>query len=348
MKIGILTWFNAANYGAKAHSYGLQKKIMSLGYECEMINYYPKKMNILNLKMNMGREYSGGNIWNSLKGLFRCFIFQRENKKLIISSKVNNAEMIDRLGYDLIILGSDEIFNVEHPLFDSIFYGEGISTPCITYAPSSGQCNEFTILNEKICKSLNKMLSLSTRDIHTRNMIEKNVGRTPDIVMDPTFLWDYGERGKSFISEKYILVYSFSEWNDYANVVREYAKQKNYKIISIGRKIRWADKSYQLIGMDKWLSAFENAELVFTDSFHGTVFSIKNKKQFIIIGRHDKTNKIEDLLKILAIDRKFFEIGQNLDEYLDNQIDYDIVENKIKDEIKHSENYLNTAFEKLK
>lgn len=96
--------------------------------------------------------------------------------------------------------------------------------------------------------------------------------------MDPTFLYDYKEYEHSLPVDKYILVYSFSEWKNYGAKVREYAKEHDLKIVSIGRKICWADKSYDIIGLEEWLGAFASAELVITDSFHGTVFALKNKK----------------------------------------------------------------------
>ena len=344
VKVGILTWFNAANYGAKAHSYGLQKKIIDMGHECELINYCPKKMFILNYKMNMGREYSCGNILNSIKGFFRCVKLSNNNKKLILSHKVKSAEEIDNLGYDLIILGSDEIFNVGHPLYEAIYFGVGIKTPCITYAPSSGQYSELSKLDEKVCDSLKRMKYISARDIHTQTLIENNTAKKPELVLDPTFLWEYNERGNEKFSGKYMLVYSFSEWSEYSKDIRSYAESRGWKIISVGRKIRWADKSYQVAGLDEWISAFRGAQYVFTDSFHGTVFSLKYRKQFAVVGRHDKTNKIGDLLKTLSVNRQIYNKNEDMTEYLDEKIDYNIVTKYIHDEIEKSENFLNKGF----
>lgn len=57
-----------------------------------------------------------------------------------VSTQVYLGADIDKLGLDLLILGSDEIFNVAHPTFDPIYYGVGVKeVPIITYAPSSGQ-----------------------------------------------------------------------------------------------------------------------------------------------------------------------------------------------------------------
>lgn len=347
MRVGILTWYYAANYGAKAHSLGLQKKVIELGHECELIDYKPKGMKVLNYKMSMGREYSGGNILNSIRGFQRCRKFIRGNSRYITSKTVHSAKEIDQLGYDLIILGSDEVFNLEHPLFDPIYYGVGLKTVCMTYAPSSGQCNEDMDITDEMKKSLMRMVSISARDMHTKSLIQHNVKKNVDLVVDPTFLYDYKEYEHSLPVDKYILVYSFSEWKNYGAKVREYAKEYDLKIVSIGRKICWADKSYDIIGLEEWLGAFASAELVITDSFHGTVFALKNKKEFVIMGREDKLNKINDLMELFELNRKFYFGKESIDSYLSEKLDYSAIEEKIKELSDESVQYLKEAFCKV-
>ena len=87
----------------------------------------------------------------------------------------------------MIILGSDEVFNLEHPLFDPIYYGVGLKTVCMTYAPSSGQCNEDMDITDEMKKSLMRMVSISARDMHTKSLIQHNVKKNVDLV--DAYLW---------------------------------------------------------------------------------------------------------------------------------------------------------------
>lgn len=57
MKIGILTWYSACNYGARAHSYALRKTVESLGHECIMVAFRPTNEKRVNFRSNVGKIY---------------------------------------------------------------------------------------------------------------------------------------------------------------------------------------------------------------------------------------------------------------------------------------------------
>ena len=58
MKVGILTWYFGANYGAKAQAYALQQTILKLGYEVCMINYKPEVYKKVNIGTNLNVEHA--------------------------------------------------------------------------------------------------------------------------------------------------------------------------------------------------------------------------------------------------------------------------------------------------
>ena len=79
-----------------------------------------------------------------------------------------------------------------------------------------------------------------------------------------------------------------------------------------------------------WIGMFKKAELVFTDSFHGLIFAIKNKKEFVVVSRSDKVNKINDLEKELGINRPFMGSSEMIDEYLKRYpLDYTQIDRSI-------------------
>lgn len=332
MKIGILTWYFGANYGAKAHSYALQKVLEEMGHSVEMINYIPPTLLKTNLMANFNTPHMRRHPLILLKCLCRCIKFKRWTENMYhITKRVKSGEEVDSLELDAIIIGSDEVFNYRHRIFDEIYYGKGIlNKPMITYAPSSGQAPTNIVFGKEIIESMNRIKVFSARDKYTRELIQNNINRDVEIVLDPTLLYDFDFPQDYFKkSDPYLLIYSFDPWDNLREEIREFAREKQLKIISVGRYCKWADISYTTASQYIWFSAFKHADVVFTDSFHGTIFAIKNQKQFIIVSRKDKINKINDLVESLDVNRTFYDGTISIAEYLEDPIDYDKVNKRI-------------------
>lgn len=345
MKIGILTWFYGHNYGAQLHSFALQQTVENMGHECIMISFYPKELTKKNILMNLNYKDRKKHPILALRCLKRNYNFLKTRNLIFNQSKrVHSAAEIDELQCDLIILGSDEVFKPTHPFFDKIFYGVGIKTPCITYAPSAGQTDCDFILQEDIVQAIKNYRALSVRDSYTQQLIRNNTGLTPQIVLDPTLIYDFKGFSFEFPEKKYLLVYSFDTYDEYANRIRDYANKNGLKVVSIGRYCAWADRSYDYISAKRWVGAFEKAEVVVTDSFHGTVFSIKNRKPLVVIGRVDKTNKISALLNDCHIELPYYDGKEPMERYFDEHtIDYDEVEAIMQQKRDESLEYLRSA-----
>lgn len=339
MKIGILTWYFGNNYGARAHTFALRNVVVEMGYECEFINYIPHKGFIINILSNL----NAGNPLKHPIRTFRCFIrclkFKSALKLNPHGKRVKNGVEVDAIGYDAIIIGSDAVLNIHHPQFETIYYGDGIKkTPFFTYAPSCEYMKASEIIDDNLSKSISYAIALSARDEITKNVLARMTRKEVKKVLDPAFLYDFAEIEQPLKEDKYLLVYSFSDWNDYSQAIRKYADEKNLKIISIGRYCSWADKSYDAISFYKWLGSFKHAEVVFTDSFHGAVFSVKNRKQMIPVARSDKRYKIQDLMNNIGVSEFNFYAGEPVTDYLEiNKINYDraaeIIEKEVCDSL---------------
>lgn len=343
MKIGILTWFFAANYGAKAHTFALQEYLKEKGYEVEFVNYRPTRSFQLNLLMNIEKPLRINQI---IFGIMRCVKLKMFNSNYKCSKKVSSSSEINQLGYDIIILGSDEVFNSIHPLHDKIYFGADINIPCISYAPSAGQASADICLSQEIKKSIKKIKNISVRDEHTRTLIKNNVEKKIDVVCDPTFLYDFKKISKPLNVDKYVLIYSFNDLSEYKESIKQYSKSHNLKIVMIGKYSKWVDKSYPSLSLNKWTGAFQNAKLVITDSFHGSVFAIKNQVECVVIDRSDKTNKISNLFNYLGIKKSFYHGNESIDDYImQNTIDYDLINNNITKRLQESKEFLRTSLE---
>lgn len=350
MKIGILTWYFAINYGAAAHSYALQKILEQMGYDVLMINHRPVGKPVLKYDIlgNINVSHKYFHPLKVLRCLYRCLRFIVNRKLYKQSIRVKNGNDIKQLGLDAIVLGSDEILNVIHPIHDKIYYGVGLeSQNCIFYAPSIGKMDSNFSLTQEVINSLKRIKSFSARDPNTAILLKKYTDQDVKVVLDPTLLYDFEDIIDTNIEagNNYVLLYAFSNLDAYKDLIQDYAKLHGLRIISVRKYYSWADKSYDVANLQEWLGLFRNASLVVTDSFHGFVFAVKNQKEFVIISTEDKVNKIKGLEETLGINRPFFTDGF-IDEYITSYpIDYDEISSAITQQKALSLNFLRSALD---
>lgn len=345
--VGIMTWFFGPNYGAKAQAYALQQVIKELGYNSMLVNYQPLKWKRLYSHVRTSVPDMRKHPIKVINSIRKFYMFERTSKLYSKTLYVNNAREIDELNLECIVFGSDAIFNQKHPLYEDLYYGVGIEkTKKITYAPSCEYLQPDSTLSSTVIASLQNMSSLSVRDINTQRLILNNTGRQSKIVLDPTILYDFIDIRAKLPDYRYALVYTFSDWKVYSEQFREYAKNHELKIIAVGKKLDWADICIENASFEQWVSYFRSADIVFTDSFHGTVFSIKNRKDMILCCRDDKRSKIQSLLNDAGIERGFYDGRQKLDAYLEVPIDYSVVGRHLDMLIKESKDYLRVALQR--
>lgn len=342
MRIGIMTYFYGANYGAKAQSYALQHVIENMGHECIMVNYRPKGYAKLNLLMNLNVLHLKKHPILTARCLLRAMRFRKVTNQYKQSARLSSSKEIDELGLDTIVFGSDAIFNASHKSFDTAYMGVGIQkTRKVAYAPSCENLDPECELSEACRNSLKGFAELSVRDQNTQRLLKNNIDKDVIRVVDPTLLYSFSEIVSDWNEKDYILIYTFSDWKQYSPQFQEFARSKGCKLISIGKYLDWADKSYDAADFRQWISAFRDAKYVLTDSFHGLVFSIKNKKEIILCSREDKKAKVESLLIDAGIERRFFSGGESVEEYLsDTPIDYSNATSKLNSMITQSIVYL--------
>ena len=160
-------------------------------------------------------------------------------------------------------------------------------------------------------------------------------------MLDPTLLYEFREFAGTIKVQDYILLYSFDTLEDYKEVIQTYARDHSLPILSVGRDYKWVDYSLSYAKESEWLSAFQNAGLVITDSFHGLVFSIKYHKQFVLLRRPDKYSKNESLLEELNIQTEYYTKENSIGTYLSqNKVNYSMVNELLQLKIKESSQYL--------
>lgn len=325
-KIGICTLEEACNIGALLQSFALQETLKKFGYE-------PEFLKLENC------------VFYNLEERTQEFIDMR--KHLNISNNYYNSQ---KDTYDAIIVGSDEIWNLESNSYSHIdeFFGYNLSAPkIIAYAPGANTTNGETFnkyYNGKL--NLNNFTHLSVRDTNALDIVNKVANKNAPIVLDPTFLLDsYEPYIKECPEHDFILVYGWLFKDEEKKAIMNFAKKRNLKLCFAGfeHQGEWCD---EFIGADifKFVSYVKHAKYVITsNSFHGIVFSLIFNKQFITMT-HGNFKSKEMITRAGLSDRDCNSVDEIL-EKLEQKIDYTNVNKWIQSERQKSIDYLKNSIE---
>ena len=358
MKIGILSMQKIPNYGSFLQALSLKKQMELRGHDVYFIDIVP------------GRKIVTSDVettdWS--KKFDRYFLKRVENFFFYKKMRAIHTEdyevylQTDKIPedgkFDLVIIGSDEVFNATCPtpwgfstqLFGNIPNAERI----VTYAASCGtttyeEAQKYGIVNE-IVENLSHVVSLSVRDENSYDFIRKIDGRAPLIHLDPVFISDFDEFIPSIkIRKPYLLVYAYeNRISDPEEIqqIKDYARENKLQIISVGMQQRWCNHNIKASAFEL-LGYVKNADCIVTDTFHGTVFSIKYNKPFATIIRESNRNKLHYLLKSFDLDVREVTHANGLSKILQTPISYKAVNLKIDAERKRTSDYFDLILKGL-
>ena len=327
MDVGILSMHRVPNYGSFWQAYCLKRMIKDCDSNPEFIDIIPGEIDTRTV-------YKKSFSFSKIKRI-PYYYFQRNKKNMFYNYQSTVLECFDKpnykCDYDAIIIGSDEVFNFvqESPWgFSTQLYGDIENDNVNSYAACFGNTTLKHIIEtgrrDKISKALKNIQHLSVRDENSANIVEVLSGKRPEIHLDPVIVGDLPEKLPKIKDNNYILVYSYDFRLSDPNVVKQVkdiAKENNLKIISAGFYQEWVDKNV-LPTPEELLSYFKNAELIITDTFHGTIFSARMHGKFLTVIRESNKQKLGDLLSRIGMeDRRYCE-GDLLHEKFNLHCDY--------------------------
>lgn len=339
-KVGILTFHDGINYGAFMQVYCLYHTIRDLGFEVEIINY----KNIEHWWKEWAYFLAKKSALSNLRKIRKFHSLQQELQRSFFSFDLD--KIVSRLQYDIIVVGSDEVWNVNNCLFgfDSGYFG--IDSPCIwvSYAPSFGSTSVDDLKLNRIRKNLKGFDSVSVRDDNSSEIVGLLTGSFPQTVPDPTLLRETPELEiETSFDSPYCLVYSASKFSSAEqNEIIKYASENKKKLVSVGTMRKWCDVSFSEAGVGEWLGLYRQADVVFTSMFHGTIFSIKYKKPFCLFMDTYRTNKFYPLLSMLLLQNRIYRIG-GLTHTMSQAIDYQLVSKRLAQYKSNGINFLKNS-----
>lgn len=325
MKIGILTFHNAINYGAVLQCYALKTFLSQQGHEVHVINYknpftedYKKMMPWILLSEEKG-------IVKKIKYFTKSLFLYRKRRKIgkvfkdFVDRRLNTTSNYHLASdipstYDCIVFGSDQIWNPRLcGGFDPAFYGQFPKgkSKFVVYAASLGDPSLITASEwEEIKSRIGVFDRISVRELELKQALENRISIPVTQCIDPTLLVDprvLSDIAKTPDINDYVFMYNVQR-DDAAEEFADYiAKQNGCKVV-IGqsrpqmRNLR-KNKNHLLIDMaspEEFLGFIKNAKIVIGNSFHSIAISIAFKIDFYSIDCR-KPERVKSLLNQLEL-----------------------------------------------
>nr|WP_296099115.1 polysaccharide pyruvyl transferase family protein [uncultured Mediterraneibacter sp.] len=333
MKITVITPFDSSNFGAFLQAYCLKMQLENMGYTVNhLLTREPDYITNLYYKSRPTSKKEFVFWWKFEKkkkyGMRKLELFRKDQE---IFSVVDRSEKAD-----VYVLGSDEIWNINQPVFQrEIFWGSGLN-PVISYAASIGGADIKKLMQDtKYTQAIEKMKAVLVRDVQTKKFVE-SIGKETEIVCDPTMLIAIDKYGEE-LQDEYIskneclLVYAYYVSKSEKKILKNYAKAHGLKIVSCCFWHDWCDYQCEC-GPLKFSSLIRQCRAVFTTTFHGSIFSILNHANFVSVPTSPKTSQLLEqfgLKNRLLPEKEFSE--SNLTGILNGEpINYNYVEKKIE------------------
>ncbi|NLK95230.1 MAG: polysaccharide pyruvyl transferase family protein [Clostridiales bacterium] len=359
MKIGILSMQRIKNYGSFLQAYGLKGIIESLGHEVVFVDYQIEKC-IVDSNDNINPVHK--KIIRELKYILRrlyIYVRQGKNKGKKLEVEYNNYlkllgitdEYKYRTKVDTLVIGSDEVFNCLQTNKDvgyskELFGENNKAKRLISYAASCGTTTieglEKYKIKEEVSSLLRKFDAISVRDNNTGKVVKELTGKEPYYNLDPVFMYNYDELiPKSIDLKDYVVVYAYSNriTLEEGKYIRDFAKKHNKKLVCIGAEQKCCEICLKANPFEL-LAYIKNADYVITDTFHGSVFSIKYNKLFATIIRNSNKQKLSDLLNRFDLSSREVSDMNKLEDVLVSDIKYDKVNEFLDKEINKTIKYL--------
>lgn len=313
-KIGILTYHRAHNFGAYLQAMALCQKLNQYEFikaeiidfrmcrevdSYSSISFFLKPIRPLKAKFYRKKYEAFCKAQDSAKHLY--------SKESIISDSIEDLRNMINGKYDIVVVGSDEVWKIDGyrglpaPYFLPGEFG------CRKFAYAVSSRSDFSNIAKKdytkLLEDINSFEYIGVREKITRDRLRNLVANKKIIHLnyDPTFIFDFdiSDVDITAIYKKY----NISENKKTIVLMSDNGKINKKIALSLGRKYNFVSvfdynigyKNIADISPYEWLSIIKNADLVITNYYHAACFSIIYSRPFLVFGSKEKSSKIEEL-----------------------------------------------------
>lgn len=362
MKVGILTFYCAHNYGAVLQCYATQEFLCSKGHDVEIINYRPeyllkpyllfdikrvlRRNPILFLKLIIVELLMFCNRYKRFRG-FERFITKRLNIGKVLTKDTLPSDC------DAYVIGSDQVWNpkITHG-FDPVYFAH-FPFPkgdkrYISYAASMEAKSLSDEQVEFFKNNLDSFDSLSVREDALQQLLQPLTGKPISLVLDPVLMappqiWDSFSSDKNSV-EKYVVVYQVRNHPDTLRIAHHIAAQigAKVKVLMAWVEFRPVEGTDQTATPEAFVDIIRNAACVVTTSFHGTAFSVVFNRPFYTVQLNDGSDtRSQSLLVSLGLTDRIVDVSASPNF---TTIDYSLTNHKLEKLRQNSQEYLLKAF----
>lgn len=318
MKIGIITFQRAQNFGAQLQMYALYTFLKGQGHYVSILDYYCPTVEDLYVKeFPTWKRYVSKNIYSGIVRLYSeivgHFTYQKKKRLLFESFLKDFFVLTERFStpesmptaFDVLITGSDQVWNYKltggrkTPYFLDNNKGDQCFPKRIAYAPSAESYQFDSLISDKnyLKNILSRYNWVSVRERSLAVLLSEKIAIKADTVIDPTFLLskeDYLKIAEKSKETNFLCLYQVTPSKSINTIAAKIAKERGLKIIYAHSAGIATDKA-GAYGPQEMLGLLCSADVIVTSSFHGTAFSIINRKDFYCV--YDEPSvRIQDLL----------------------------------------------------
>lgn len=320
MKVGILTFSAAFNFGAVLQCFALCRTLQAMGHHVQVIDYKPSYLVSYDPRWSvrdwLNRHFStllsrrrAYAFWHKIyDGYDR---FERDHMPMTAPCHTpSEAEPIISQ-FDYVVVGSDQVWNPQFNHDDPIWYGKYGHTRWISYAASVGNMPLSDENLAHLVDGINHFSHISVREADLCSALQHGVNKPVDLVVDPSLLvhrstWDMWSA--PIKQHKYILTYQARKSDSVFDIARSLADQLGCdEIIPVDLWDNVAANGLApfIATPQQFIALVKNASCVVTTSFHGTAFSIVLGTPFYAIKLGDGADgRIENLLGQLGLSHR--------------------------------------------
>ena len=361
MRIAITTWCDWENAGTFFQLYGLYSFLKSKGHDVKVVNYKKRSpkdyisrglfyflsqpFSLLQQKLKRKRHSKEMAVLTKPyeKELRkRKTVFQEEFGKLEFTEPVETEEDFRKLNdeFDAFIVGSDQVWNAS--MLNRRYFLDYVEKGKIkaSFGHSMGSGTVLPYQRKVFKKYLESFNYIAVREKKLADILNNELQQNVEHVLDPSMLVTKDEYlrlarlPEQFEENSYALCYFMPRNEQQKQVVENYAKQHNLKIVVMAMllddyKLK-VGEMYVEAGPREFLGLIANAAVVFTSSFHCTIFSILFNKDLYVFGQKAATKTADinqryvEQLATYGINR-LIGWGQDISPEIQKPIDYEKV-----------------------
>ncbi|MBW8858231.1 MAG: polysaccharide pyruvyl transferase family protein [Caulobacter sp.] len=305
-KIGVLTFHRCINYGSYWQARCLVEGLRAAGHDAILLDHVSERVNRAEWRCALSPHLPAPTAAPDRR-LFRAkidrFLEAFDGLPLSAPFDIDQPESMDPC--DLVIVGSDEVWNLRHPWYGShrLFFGDRLRADRLaSYAASFGNHDVHDGLDPALARDLQGFSHISVRDANSRALVEQSLGRVPALVLDPCLQFPPKAQPDEGLADA-IVVYghTFPDWLQ--RQVTDLARASGRRLVSLRYRNDWADEQRLDLGPAAFARGMAGAGAVVTTFFHGCVFALLNGKPFLCAASAYRSNKITALTTSLGARR---------------------------------------------